>query len=132
MDYSFQVTTPANTPKNEAVHTEMKITEGVVTHVWMLHPRGCNGVAHATIDDGLSQIWPTNKDSDYAGNGVPMEFDENYLVLSPAKFWLNTWNNSTLYEHGCFVRITVQSKEQAQAWQTLSNLVAILKKLLGL
>ena len=132
MDYSFQVTTPPNTSKDDMVHTEMKITEGVITHVWMLHPRGCHGVAHATIDDGLSQIWPTNKDNDYAGNGEPIEFEENYLMKSPAKLWLNTWNTSTLYPHTVYVHITVQTVEQAQTWKTMQDFISIIKKLIGL
>jgi len=131
MDYWFSVTTPANTKKEDAVETTMQVTEGIVTHVWLKHPPGCHGLAHATISDGLSQIWPTNKDEDYHGDEFPMEFDEAYEIMKPAKLHLLTWNDSTLYEHGVDVRITILPKEKANPWQVMSDFVAILKKLLG-
>ena len=131
MDYWFSVSTPANTKKEDAVETTMQVTEGIVTHVWIKHPPGCHGLAHATISDGLSQIWPTNKDEDYHGDEFPMEFDEAYEIMKPAKLHLLTWNDSTLYEHGVDVRITILPKEKANPWQTMSDFVAILKKLLG-
>ena len=132
MDYWFSVTTPANTKKEDAVETEMQVTEGIITHVWLKHPPGCHSLAHATISDGLSQIYPTNKDEDYHGDEFPMEFDDNYELLSPAKLFLHTWNDSTLYSHGVDVRITIQSKAIAQPWQTVSDLVSMLKKLMGI
>ena len=132
MDYSFQVSTPPNTPKDKAIQTEMELTEGIITYVWMLHPRGCHGVAHATISDGLSQIWPTNKDADYAGNGVPIEFQAAYRLLPPAKLWLITWNTSTLFDHSIFVHIVVEPEEQALPYKALLDFIAVLKKLVGL
>ena len=132
MDYWFSVTTPANTKKEDAIETEMQVTEGIITHVWLKHPPGCHGLAHATISDGLSQIYPTNKDEDYHGDEFPMEWDDYYELLSPAKLFLHTWNDSTLYSHGVDVRITMQSKAIAQPWQVVSDLVNMLRKLMGI
>ena len=132
MDYWFSVTTPANTKKEDAVETEMQVTEGIITHVWLKHPPGCHGLAHATISDGLSQIYPTNKDEDYHGDEFPMEWDDYYELLSPAKLFLHTWNDSTLYSHGVDVRITIQPKAIAQPWQVVSDLVNMLRKLMGI
>ena len=126
MDYWFSVSTPANTSKDKAIETPMQVTEGIVTHVWIKHPPGCHGVAHATISDGLSQIWPTNKDEDYHGDEFPMEFDEVYEVEKPAKFHLRTWNDSTLYAHKVDVRITILPKEVA----TMLPLIHILTRFL--
>ena len=110
----------------------MQVTAGIVTHVWIKHPRGCHGVAHVTISDGLSQIWPTNKDEDYHGDEFPMEWDEHYEIQKPAKLYLSTWNDSTLHPHGVDVRITVQPKEVATPMQPVKDFVNVLKKLIGI
>ena len=132
MDYWFSVTTPANTTKENAVETVAQVTAGIITHVWIKHPPGCFGLAHLNISDGLNQIYPTNKDEDYHGDEFPMEFDDAYEVAKPAKLYLLTWNDDTVYDHVVDVRITVQSKANANPLQVMTDFVAILKKLMGM
>lgn len=132
MDYWFSVTTPANTTKENAVETPMQVTEGIITHVWVKHPPGCHGIVHATISDGLNQIYPTNKDESYHGDTFPMEFDDSYELTKPAKLYLLTWNESVTHSHAVDVRITIQSKANANPLQVMTDFVAVLKKLVGL
>ena len=132
MDYWFSVTTPANTTKENALETPMQVTEGIITHVWIKHPLGCRGQAHVTISDGLNQIYPTNKDADYHGDQFPMEFDDAYELTKPAKLHLLTWNDGVVNSHVVDVRITIQSKANANPLQVMTDFVAILKKLVGL
>lgn len=129
MDYWFSVTTPANTSKSEAIKTEMKVTEGIVTHVWIVHPRGCHGVAHATISDGLHQLWPTNPGESYYGDHFPMEFDEYYEVRRPAKLYLHTWNLSESYPHAVLVRITILPKRVASMIPVINLLTRLLQRM---
>jgi len=131
VDYWFSVTTPPNTSKENAIETAMHVTEGIITHVWIKHPPGCRGLVHATISDGLNQIYPTNKDESYHGDTFPMEFDDAYEVAKPAKLYLLTWNESVTYSHVVDVRITILPKEKANPLQVMSDFVAILKKLVG-
>jgi len=132
MDYWFDCVTPPNTPKEEAVETEMKVTEGIITHVWIMHPPGCHGVAHAKIFDGIHQLYPTNPAEDYRGSGFPMEFDDAYEVKEPSKLWLVTWNDSVSYPHAVYVRVTIQPKAYAMPWLIVKDLVDILKRLIGI
>ena len=107
MDYWFTKTTPANTAKASALELELKLTEGVITQVWMLHPEGCHGLAHAAIFEGGHQLYPNNPDEDYHGNDVPMILGDNYELKGPALLKLKTWNLDETYPHTVYIRISV-------------------------
>lgn len=111
MDFWFDVTTPANTLEKDAIITELKLTAGTIVTVWLLHPEGCQGLAHATISEGGHQAYPYPPGSSYHGNSVPMIFEDNYEVEAPATLTLKTWNLDDTYEHIIFVRITLIRRE---------------------
>jgi len=132
VDYWFEKTTPANTAKKDALKTTLKLSAGVITHVWLLHPRGCHGLAHAVITENGHQLWPTNPDGDYHGNGVPMEFDECHELKPPARLFLYTWNESVAYSHSVHVRITILPKWVAMPYLIVQDFIDIIKRLIGI
>lgn len=111
MDYWFDKTTPANTAKDDALETELQLCAGVITRVWLFHPEGCHGLAHASIWRGGHQLYPADPDNDYHGNAQPMEFEDQHEIGTPALLKLVTWNEDDTYEHRVYVRITVTRPE---------------------
>lgn len=130
MDYWFAVATPATTAKENAVTTELKLCEGVIVKVWMLHPEGCHGLAYAAIFHEGSQLYPINPEEGYHGNDVPMEWADNFQLRAPALLKLKTWNLDDTYEHKVFVRVTLLRPEEdptllamLQIWENIRQLL---------
>jgi len=130
MDYWFAVATPANTAETDAIETELKLTSGVITQVWMMHPEGCHALAYASIWKEGHQLYPNNPEEAYHGNDVPMVWDDNYKVLAPALFKLKTWNLDETYEHTVYVRITVIREKVDPMQKAMIDLLTIIKTLL--
>jgi len=130
MDYSYAVKTTANTSKVNAVETRLKLTAGTIKQVWMVHPEGCHGLAYAAIYLGGHQLYPHNPDEAYHGNDVPMIFEDNFELESPAILTLKTWNLDETYDHTLYLRITVLRPKIDIAQQALIDLLSIIKQLL--
>jgi hypothetical protein len=130
MDYWFDVTTLANTAKVDAVVTDLKLTAGTITQVWMVHPEGCQGLAYAAIFEGGHQLYPHNPAEAYHGNDVPMILSDNYELKAPALLKLKTWNLDDTYDHTVYLRITVLRPKIDVATQGLLDALNIIKLLL--
>jgi len=130
MDYSYAVKTTANTAKKDAVETQLKLTAGTIKQVWMVHPEGCHGLAYAAIFLGGHQLYPHNPDEAYHGNDVPMIFEDNFELESPAILTLKTWNLDDTYDHTLYLRITVLRPKIDVATQALIDALNIIKQLL--
>lgn len=107
MDFWRDVETAANTTEANAVETEIKLTEGTIVQVWLFHPEGCHGLAHAQIWEGGHQRYPHTEGQSYHGNDVPMIWDDNYEIKKPAILKLKTWNLDDTYAHTVYLRITI-------------------------
>lgn len=130
MDYAYAVATPKNTAKANAVATDLKLTAGTIKQVWMVHPEGCHGLAYAAIFHGGHQLYPHNPDEAYHGNDVPMIFEDNVELESPALLTLKTWNLDDTYAHTLYLRITVLRPKLDIATQALIDALNIIKQLL--
>jgi len=130
MDYSYAVKTTANTSKVNAVETRLKLTAGTIKQVWMVHPEGCHGLAYAAIFLGGHQLYPHNPDEAYHGNDVPMIFEDNFELESPAILALKTWNLDDTYDHTLYLRITVLRPKIDVAQQALIDLFKQMLQLL--
>jgi len=130
MDYSYAVTTPANTAKANCVETELKLTAGTIKSVQLIHPEGCHGLAYAAIFLGGHQLYPHNPDEAYHGNDVPSTFEDNFDLTAPAILTLKTWNLDATYQHTVYVRITVLRDKIDVATQALIDALSVIKQLL--
>lgn len=114
MDYWASLTVPAGTLATGPVSQVVTVCPGVVKGVWLFFPKGHLGTTKVRIRRWGHQVWPTNLDSWYLGDGTVIEFGENYpLVGLPYEFVLEGYNTSTLYAHTVYVRFTVLPQERA-------------------
>lgn len=112
MIYSKTITTPANTSKENALRSALKVSKGLVYRVEIDFPTGPSGLLHVTILDGNYQAWPSSPDDTFNTNGVVIGFDDTYLKLQdPAHFTVVTYNLDDTFEHSVQVRIGLVSKE---------------------
>ena len=132
MDYKFEKETPKDTEKKDAKKTKLKLTTGTIKQVSLFHPMGCKGYAYAAVYEGGHQLYPTNREGAYHGDGIPNVFPDNYELKDPAELTLKTWNLSTKHPHTVYVRITV-IRPRLDVWQqAFIDMVTILKRLVGI
>lgn len=113
MDYWGSITVPANTGIASPVREVVGVCPGVIRHVWLFFPPGHRGKAKTRVLRFQSQIWPTNIDAWYLGDGTVIEFDENYPLLgSPYELYVEGYNTSLDHPHTTYLRFTVMPEEE--------------------
>lgn len=123
MIYEQRLTLPPNTLPSAALEIDVAIHPGTVTLVEILFPTGCAGLAHVQIFHWERQLWPTNENGDFSGNGDPITFAEDYKVVDPPYlFTIRGWNLDELYPHTPIVRFQI-TPETGGVIGALSNLL---------
>jgi len=108
MVYVFDFTVPKNTTKETQQLKRLKLCYGIIHQIDIVFPSGCCGLVHAHIDDALHQVWPTNPDGTFSGDGAPISgkvFHE--LAVEPFELQLWAWNEDDSYDHTITVRIWI-------------------------
>jgi hypothetical protein len=100
MLFSFDLAVPANTPAAAPLRLRAGLPPGTVHRVEVVFPAGCVGLVHSQAFRGAHQVWPTNDAGDLAGNGAPIEWDDEYdLDAAPFELELRAWNLDDTYTH---------------------------------
>ncbi len=127
MFYEFSAETPANTPETSFVETRMKLTAGIIHHVELDFPAGCEGLAHAKIYQGGVQIWPSNLSGNLTGNFFPIAFNE-FKELKPGEneLVMRTWNTDTRHAHTITIRMALLREKELFPELELADLIRLL------
>lgn len=114
MDYWAAITVPITATAQAPKRKEVLVCPGVVKQVWLFFPKGHVGTTKIRILRFEHQIWPTNLDGWYLGDGTTIEFPENYpLLVRPYVLNIEGYNTSTTYSHTVYVRFTILLEERA-------------------
>lgn len=108
MVYSFDITVSANTLESDKQETRLKLTYGIIHQIDIIFPRGCAGLVYCHLNDALHQVFPTNPDGDFSGDGFPITgkiFHE--VAEEPFELQAWTWNKDDTYDHTITVRIWI-------------------------
>lgn len=112
MYYDFSFTIPANTAKASPQEQDVKLTHGIIHRLEIGFPRGCAGLAHFVIFEGLHQRWPTNPQGSFNTDGYTIAFNEHLpLLYEPYTLTLVGWNLDDTYDHTLEVRIGILSSK---------------------
>lgn len=132
MFYEFEDVVPANTAEADARVKHLKLATGIIREVEIDFPAGCQRLAHCTIYVGGHQVWPTNPDSDIAGENGPIKFEE-YFPVYPADDWTwRTWNLDETYDHHLRLRISILPEIAVGSAAVVEELKRLREDLLGL
>jgi len=108
MIYSFDISTPANTPDTDIQKTDLKLTRGVIHQLDIVFPTGCAGLLYVAINLGLFQIWPTNPDEYFHTDGETISFREHFeLIFEPYILTVHTYNLDEEYSHSVIIRLGI-------------------------
>ncbi|RLI49875.1 MAG: hypothetical protein DRP09_20365 [Candidatus Thorarchaeota archaeon] len=106
MVFEFDLTVPANTPETAKISKTLKLTYGIIHQLEVIFPTGCAGLVKCHINDALHQVWPTNPDGVFKGDGNPIigrVFHE--MDKEPFELQLWAWNEDDTYNHTITVRL---------------------------
>jgi hypothetical protein len=108
MFYESSLTIPKNTPRETPVIGTFPIHPGVVTFAEVFFPPGCAGLAHVQIWLWERQLWPSNPDSYFTGDGTSISFTEDLEVVDPPfELEIAGWNDDDTYPHTPIVRVQI-------------------------
>ena len=100
MNYELRLAVPKNTTKVAPVEDTLQIHPGVVTRVRLLWPARTSQLGHAQVLFHGVHIWPPYDDQNFTGDGVPIEWNEEYEITdSPYELLLRAWNDDDTYAH---------------------------------
>lgn len=112
MIYEKSLTIPKNTPITAPVTTIVPVHPGIVKQVSVYFPAGCCGLARCCILYWERQVWPSNPDSYFHGDGQNLVFPEDIrLVDLPYEFTLVGWNLDDTFQHTITVRLAISPED---------------------
>lgn len=116
MYYEQILLIPKSTPITAPASADLDVTSGNVQRVEVYFPPGCAGLAHLRIYYWGRQVWPSNPDSFFTGDGLAIVFDEDVdLVDPPYVFELVGWNEDDIYPHAPIVRMSIIPQDRTMA-----------------
>lgn len=126
-DVSFTI--PANTAETVPEEQQVKLSHGIIHRVEVGFPRGCAGLAHLRIRDGLHQVWPTNPQGSFNSDDYTIPIDDRYeLFDEPFILTLVGWNYDDTFDHTLEVRIGILPAEYFKPQDQVTPLLTKLLK----
>lgn len=106
--YEYDLSVAAGTTKAAPAELTAALTKGVVTSVEVVFPPGCAGLVFAVLDRGDVQLWPSNRDGEFKGDGDRIRWVEDYeLDDEPLGFNLRAWAPNARFRHTVTFRLEV-------------------------
>lgn len=124
MFYEFDLVVPAGTTAGAPAQERAQLNKGHITAVDVMFPSGCAGLVSVVIERGESQVWPTNPDAFFKGDGVVVRWDDDYpLTDHPLELLLKGWGPNARFPHTVTVRFELVPLDEAEAARELPDLV---------
>lgn len=117
MVFNYQIRVPANTLKESPYKKTLPLTKGVIQQLDIFFPPGCSNMVDVAFNRGLHQVYPTNPDGVFTGDGSNITGKDFYYVKNvPYQLEIFAWSPGTSYDHIISVRLWM-----LHVWQMLPN-----------
>ncbi len=121
--YSYRI----KTDPLEEKKTTIKIKGDYLTKVIIRFPPGPMGLLHVRIYYGDYQLFPEDKDTDFADDDLPIEWEEFWeLPEDPCPLTIWTKNEDDTYAHTVHIYLFTKYKQQMLAEQIASSVRRVL------
>jgi hypothetical protein len=131
--YVLALTIPANTAEASPHEEALKLTDGVITHVEVEFPAGCQGLVHSYARQAIHQVYPTNPDGDLCSDNYVCAWnDYEDIDTDPRVLTIGGWNTDDTYAHTITWRIELTPREIAERGQTSQTMFDRIGQILGL
>ena len=117
--YSYSHTFIADGSRDNEEELEMPCHWGILTDVLITFAPGCHGVVFVHLDESLHQIYPTNPEDAYSGDGYTIEIRDEYELLpATRRIYLRGWNTG-VYPHTIRVAFRIKMPERLSTTEKL-------------
>ena len=121
--YSYRITTNASSEKK----TTVNLKGDYLTKVMIRFPPGPMGLLHVRIFYGDYQLFPEDKDTDFADDDLAIEWEEFWeLPEKPCPITIYTLNEDDTYAHAVHIYLFTKYKQEMLAEQIAMRLRALL------
>ena len=121
--YLFSEIIPANTLKDNPVHTELVLDYGIIDQVIVNIPRGVFALAGFQVMQGNTQIFPANLGAWMTGDNLNQAFNIKIdLTNPPYVLQANYYNEDDTYEHTLTIQFSMAITGQKRYLHTFSQL----------
>ncbi len=112
MIYQSTIKTVAGTSQSNPMRTKLRMTNGLLYKIEIFFPPGSSGLLGCQIIDHATLIYPSSPGEWFTGDNIQIEFDDTYIVSLPDfSFDILTYNDDTIFDHTCVVRIGLLSDD---------------------
>ena len=132
MFYRLHLTIPRDTPETTPASHHFVLDPGIIHRLIVKFPPGCAEEAYLAVYLGGHQMWPTNIDDAFHGDGESIDFREHVPTLKGYHWYLLGWSPDTNFTHTVTVRIGVLPEWVLVPWKIWETLTGVFKRLLGL
>jgi len=132
MYYDFAVTVTAGKTEAAPVVEILKLTAGIIHRVEMEFPAGCRGYVYCKLFHQEHQVWPTNPQGTFRGEGYIIPIPEYYaLTTAPYSLKAVAWSRDATHNHTLRVRVGLLTEEELEPLIELPAQFQKFFKLLG-
>jgi len=120
MFFEFQITVPANTPKDDPITQKLELKPGVIHKIGIYFPPGCCCLVHVQLWHLDVPLWPTNPEGDICGDAQEVFWLEHYALWDkPAELIAKAWNEDEKFDHRIIIRIAILPPPGMYPWLRL-------------
>lgn len=115
MFYEFHLTIQPNTA-DPLQSVPCDLDYGIITHVEMEFPPGCNGLVGVRVREREHQLYPTNDGEFVVSNAYVVAFNDAYKFFSkPYLAFFEGYNSDEVYPHTITLRVVLIRPEDTLA-----------------
>jgi len=132
MFYAWDIVIPAGTLETGPIKQILKLTEGVITHIEVKFPCGCNGLAKVRLFHAEFQMFPLSRGEWVTGDDEAVRGDYYFaLKRAPGALKFHGCSPGSTYAHTVTVRITVLPEKVASFVPLIELLTKMLVRMGG-
>ena len=132
MFYEFPIVVTAGKTEADPAIEILKLTAGIIHQVSVEFPAGCRGYVYCKLLHQEHQLWPTNPQGAFRGEGYVIPIEEYYpLTTEPFSLKAVAWSPSATYDHTLRVRVGILTEEELEPLRELPEQFQKFFKLLG-
>lgn len=132
MYYDFAVLVETKHKVDSPKEEELLLTHGIIHRVEVEFPAGCRGQVYLQVLHREHQVWPTNPQGAFNGEGYTVPIDEHYKLTSePYALKAVAWGVDCSYPHTITVRIGILPEKIISPLKGLGPMFKKFFKLLG-
>lgn len=99
---------PANTLQSAPQRTEIKLTSGVIDHIWVWWWEEAGNLCGARLLYAEFQLWPLSKGEWFGSHPFALDFAERYeLEDEPYSVTIEAYNEDDTFAHTVWIGVSI-------------------------